>query len=150
MSVRPFRKAVRPFYPALIGSMMWSPVVFADDRTETLKSSKSEDIVVTGSYLGGAGNKTANPVQIISAKDIQKTSAISLGDYLTRLPSVGSSGTPNTRTNGGGGVSCTDLRNLGQGRVLILIDGKRTAMNAYWNVWISTLFPCSRSTGSRS
>ncbi|MGY8604609.1 TonB-dependent receptor domain-containing protein [Gluconobacter cerinus] len=130
MSVRPFRKAVRPFYPALIGSMMWSPVVFADDRTETLKSSKSEDIVVTGSYLGGAGNKTANPVQIISAKDIQKTSAISLGDYLTRLPSVGSSGTPNTRTNGGGGVSCTDLRNLGQGRVLILIDGKRTAMNA--------------------
>lgn len=91
---------------------------------------KAETIVVTGSYLRTSNNASANPVQIITARQIQQTSAISLGDYLQRLPSVGSSGTTNQVTNGGSGVSCTDIRNLGQKRVLVLIDGKRTAINA--------------------
>ncbi|NHN84010.1 TonB-dependent receptor [Acetobacter musti] len=89
-----------------------------------------ENIVVTGSFLRSNRLTSPNPVQIITAKDIQKTSAQNLGDYLARIPSIGSSGTPNSQTNGGGGVSCTDLRNMGQERVLILIDGKRTAVNA--------------------
>ncbi len=93
-------------------------------------SPKSETIMVTGSYLRSSNNSSANPVQVITAKQIQQTSATSLGDYLQRLPSVGSSGTPNQQTNGGGGVSCTDIRNFGSKRVLILIDGKRTAINA--------------------
>ncbi|WP_235075492.1 TonB-dependent receptor plug domain-containing protein, partial [Asaia sp. SF2.1] len=65
-------------------------------------TSKSETIMVTGSYLRSSNNSSANPVQIVTAKQIQQTSAVSLGDYLQRLPSVGSSGTPNQQTNGGG------------------------------------------------
>ncbi|NVN10510.1 TonB-dependent receptor [Nguyenibacter vanlangensis] len=95
----------------------------------TSGAGNAENVVVTGSFLRSSNNTAADPVQIITSRQIQQTSATNLGDYLSRLPSIGSSGTGNTQTNGGDGVSCTDLRNLGQNRVLILIDGKRTAIN---------------------
>ncbi|WP_342627611.1 TonB-dependent receptor plug domain-containing protein [Nguyenibacter vanlangensis] len=95
----------------------------------TSGAGNAENVVVTGSFLRSSNNTTADPVQVITSRQIQQTSATNLGDYLSRLPSIGSSGTGNTQTNGGDGVSCTDLRNLGQNRVLILIDGKRTAIN---------------------
>ncbi|GBR32378.1 TonB-dependent receptor domain-containing protein [Kozakia baliensis] len=89
----------------------------------------SENIVVTGSFLRTSNNTNANPVQVITAKQIQQTSASTLGDYLQRLPSIGNSGASNTQTNGFLGASCSDLRNLGSNRVLVLIDGKRAAQD---------------------
>ncbi|GAA4488558.1 TonB-dependent receptor plug domain-containing protein [Gluconacetobacter asukensis] len=86
---------------------------------------RDESILVTGSALSQRADSNANPVQTITAKDIQSTSATTLGDYLLRLPSISASGTNNTNTNGGLGMSCSDIRNLGQNRVLVLVDGKR-------------------------
>ncbi|WP_068168014.1 TonB-dependent receptor domain-containing protein [Neokomagataea thailandica] len=88
-----------------------------------------ENVVVTGSALSTARNTSANPVQIVTAKQIQNTGATTLSDFFQRLPSVGSSGTYNTQANGSGGASCLDIRNLGTNRVLVLIDGKRTTLN---------------------
>ncbi|WP_018980832.1 TonB-dependent receptor domain-containing protein [Saccharibacter floricola] len=102
----------------------------AADGEDTALASSSERLLVTGSSLGGRKGSSPNPVQTITARDIQKTSATSLGDYLSRLPSIGSSGTTNSTTNSGKGAVCTDLRNLGSQRVLVLIDGKRTTLNA--------------------
>ncbi len=94
------------------------------------QESQHENITVTGSALNStSANHNANPVQIVTAKQINMTGVTNLGDFLQRLPSIGSSGTTNSQTNGGGGASCTDIRNLGQSRVLVLIDGKRTALN---------------------
>ncbi|WP_282799803.1 TonB-dependent receptor domain-containing protein [Bombella apis] len=89
-----------------------------------------EQLTVTGSYLQGGRKTSPNPVQTITGKEIQRSAVTSLGDYLQRMPSIGSSGSPNSLTNGGKGASCTDLRNLGQGRVLVLIDGHRATLNA--------------------
>ncbi|WP_246374229.1 TonB-dependent receptor plug domain-containing protein [Gluconacetobacter tumulicola] len=91
--------------------------------------SAPESVVVTGSMLQTSNNSNANPVQIITARDIQRTSATTLSDYLQRLPSMGTSGTYNTSTNGGGGIACPDIRNLGSNRVLVLVDGKRQVQN---------------------
>ncbi|WP_336945405.1 TonB-dependent receptor domain-containing protein [Asaia sp. HN010] len=93
----------------------------------------NESITVVGSALSTANNTNANPVQIISSKQIAQTGVNNLGDFFMRLPSVGSGGTTNAVTNGGGGVSCVDLRNLGTNRVLVLIDGKRTTINGNSN-----------------
>ncbi|GBR18763.1 TonB-dependent receptor domain-containing protein [Gluconobacter japonicus] len=95
----------------------------------SIDSATQESVVVTGSALSTSNNSNANPVQIVTSKQIEQTGATTLGDYLQRLPSVGSSGTTNSQTNGTAGVSCIDLRNLGQKRVLVLIDGKRAAMD---------------------
>jgi len=92
-------------------------------------TSGAESVIVTGSALSNRANSSPNPVQIISSKQIEQTGATSIGDFLQRMPSMGASGTNNSQTNGSGGVSAPDLRNLGQNRVLVLIDGKRTAIN---------------------
>ncbi|NHN84009.1 TonB-dependent receptor [Acetobacter musti] len=89
----------------------------------------NEEVVVTGSMLRTARNTSPNPVQTITATQIQQTGVATLGDFLQRMPSIGSSGTTNNQTNGSGGSSCIDFRNMGQNRVLVLIDGKRTTMN---------------------
>lgn len=89
-----------------------------------------ETMTVTGSFLSLSKNSNANPVQTISSKQIMQTGMTNLGDFLQRMPSVGTAGTSNSETNGTGGASCTDLRNLGQNRVLVLVDGKRIAMDA--------------------
>ncbi|WP_231866652.1 TonB-dependent receptor plug domain-containing protein, partial [Acetobacter malorum] len=93
------------------------------------RSTSPENLVVTGSMLRSSNNSNANPVQIITAKDIQRTSATTLSDYLQRLPSMGSGGSYNSTTNGGGGIACPDIRNLGASRVLVLVDGKRQVQN---------------------
>jgi len=105
----------------------------AVNRSHALRSINSEtqeSVVVTGSALGTSNNTNANPVQIVTSKQIQQTGATTLSDFFQRLPSVGSSSQQNTDTNGGGGVSCTDIRNLGASRVLVLVDGKRAALNS--------------------
>ena len=95
----------------------------------SIDSGTQESVVVTGSALSTSNNQNANPVQVVTSKQIEQAGVTTLGDYLQRLPSVGSSGTTNSQTNGTSGVSCTDIRNLGQKRVLVLIDGKRAAMD---------------------
>ncbi|WP_068170665.1 TonB-dependent receptor plug domain-containing protein [Neokomagataea thailandica] len=94
---------------------------------------KDERLVVTGSALASSRNVSANPVQIVTSKQIQQTGATTLNDFLSRLPSVGSSGTTNSQTNGTRGAACADLRNMESKRVLVLIDGKRASMNGSSN-----------------
>ncbi|MGO3518028.1 MAG: TonB-dependent receptor plug domain-containing protein, partial [Acetobacter cibinongensis] len=52
----------------------------------------TEAVTVTGSFLRQGRNTSPNPVQIISAKDIQQTGVTNVGDFLQRMPSIGSSG----------------------------------------------------------
>ncbi|OAG78316.1 TonB-dependent receptor [Acetobacter malorum] len=80
---------------------------------------------VTGSYLRQGRNTSPNPVQIITSREIQQTGITNVGDFLQRMPSIGSGGLGSADTNGGDGVGCVDLRNLGSSRVLVLVDGKR-------------------------
>ncbi|QDH17588.1 TonB-dependent receptor plug domain-containing protein [Swingsia samuiensis] len=99
----------------------------------SVESTHAEEVTVTGSMLSTSRNANANPVQIVTSKQIMQSGSTTMGDFLARLPSIGSNSTNNTNTNGGGGVSCADIRNLGQQRVLVLIDGKRTAVNGSSN-----------------
>ena len=94
---------------------------------------REERVTVTGSALSSSNNTSANPVQIITAKQINQTGATTLSDFFARMPSIGGTGSNNAETNGTGGAACTDIRNLGSNRVLVLIDGKRTTLNGQSN-----------------
>ncbi|WP_062027133.1 TonB-dependent receptor plug domain-containing protein, partial [Gluconobacter albidus] len=114
-----------------------APAFSSRRRAEVLEaqgvSGGSERMVVTGSALASSNNQNANPVQIVTAKQIQQTGATTLSDFFARIPSIGGTGTNNSETNGTGGASCTDIRNLGSNRVLVLIDGKRATLNGQTN-----------------
>ncbi|GBQ70333.1 TonB-dependent receptor protein [Ameyamaea chiangmaiensis NBRC 103196] len=127
-------KAAPAAYTAAPYAPVARPVTVTNAATNraalaTTPVSSDENIVVTGSMLRTSNNTNANPVQVITSRQIQQTSAATLGDYLQRLPSIGNSGAANTQTNGFIGVSCSDIRNLGSTRVLVLVDGKRTTQD---------------------
>ena len=88
-------------------------------------SKGAENIVVTGSRLRTTNSTSESPVTIVTSAQIEHSSAQTVEDVLQRLPSIGTSGLYGTTNNGGEGASCTDLRNLGINRVLVLVDGRR-------------------------
>ena len=84
-----------------------------------------ENIVVTGSRLKTTNATSESPVVVVTSAQIEHSQAQTLEDVLQKLPEVGTSGLYSTTNNGGGGVSCIELRNLGIERTLVLVDGKR-------------------------
>ena len=85
----------------------------------------TEQVVVTGTRIQNTNANSANPLTVVTAKEIAQSSAQNVEDVLNKLPAIGSSGLYGTTNNGGVGLSCTDIRNLGITRVLVLVDGKR-------------------------
>ncbi len=102
-----------------------APIAPAGADEATASGSTAENIVVTGSRLKTSNATSESPVVEITAAQIAHTQAQTLEDVLTKLPEIGTSGLYSTTNNGGGGVSCIDLRNLGVERTLVLVDGKR-------------------------
>ncbi len=88
------------------------------------------EIVVTGSRIARPELDVANPIQAITAQDIEQTGQNNITDILLRAPalsaSVGSSLSGGRDANfGETGVNLLDLRNLGVDRTLVLVNGKR-------------------------
>ena len=85
----------------------------------------TEQVEVTGTRIQNTNANSENPLTVVTAKEIAQSSAQTIEDVLNKLPSIGTSGLYGTTNNGGVGLSCTDIRNLGINRVLVLVDGKR-------------------------
>src|SRR5690348_585277 len=107
---------------------------FAQNTTTTQNDQQQpqtlQTIVVTGSHIRRVDLETANPVVTVDAAQIQKSGAVTVGDLIQQLPAV--TGSPqNTRVNNGGGTGGTfaNLRGLGTGRTLVLVDGHRVLDN---------------------
>ncbi len=97
----------------------------ADTSAATTSNSAPENIVVTGSRIKSSNATAESPIVVVTAAEIAHTQSETLEDVLQKLPELGTSGIYSTTNNGGGGVSCVELRNLGIERTLVLVDGKR-------------------------
>lgn len=83
-------------------------------------------ISVTGSRIKRVDLASASPLVVIHRNDIERSGQTSLGDLLQDLTIAGSA--LNTQVNNGNsGFTYLDLRNLGPRRLLVLINGRRTA-----------------------
>ena len=86
----------------------------------------TERVVVTGSYIPTAETESALPVTVYTATVLQKQGANTPAEGLRQLPSfVGNTATEND-SNGGDGSAFVNLRALGSGNTLTLINGRRT------------------------
>jgi len=85
-------------------------------------------VEVTGSRIRQVDLETAQPVQVMTQEQIQKSGLVTVGDILNQLSSAGTpdfdrgGSLTSNRENGGQYIS---LRNLGSNRLLVLVDGKR-------------------------
>lgn len=86
-----------------------------------------EEIVTTGSRIRRDEFTSSTPITVISGQDILDQGAANLGEALRQQAAIGTGGFNQSSVLSGGGATSVDLRNLGQSRVLILINGRRVA-----------------------
>ncbi|MCC2954273.1 TonB-dependent receptor [Massilia sp. IC2-477] len=85
-------------------------------------------VEVTGSRIRQVDLETAQPVQVMTQEQIQKTGLVTVGDIIANMSSAGSpafskgGSLTSNRENGG---QYANLRNLGTQRLLVLVNGKR-------------------------
>ncbi|MBS0473281.1 MAG: TonB-dependent receptor [Proteobacteria bacterium] len=98
--------------------------------TAALADTAVETVVVTGSRLTQTGVAAATPTVSVNAADIAKSGHTDIGAVLAQIPQVQITGADLTPTNSnfltsGFGVWNVDLRALGPGRTLVLVNGRR-------------------------
>lgn len=91
-------------------------------------NSALQAIVVTGSRIPSPTLTSPSPLQMIYAKTLEDSGVTNVQVALEKIPAVGRPGQSRT-TNAqdtNPGISTVDLRNLGDNRTLVLIDGRRS------------------------
>jgi outer membrane receptor protein involved in Fe transport len=87
-----------------------------------------QKVQITGSRLLSPSAESPTPLQILSSADIAASGAVNLQDLLQKNPTIGTPSLSRTNSNfltSGGGVSTVNLRNLGDSRTLVLVNGRR-------------------------
>jgi iron complex outermembrane receptor protein len=114
---------------AIALSLGLSSTALAQDATEV------EAVVVTGSLIRGTPEDAALPVDVIGAEELAKQGSPTTVDLIKSLSvSNGVLGDTNqfdSRAQGSEGSGSVNLRGLGPTRTLVLINGKRMAINPF-------------------
>ncbi len=82
------------------------------------------DIVVTGSRISNPNLTSASPISVVTAQDIQIRGGSRIEDVLNTLPQSFATQTSSV-SNGSTGTATLNLRNLGDQRTLVLVNGRR-------------------------
>jgi len=104
--------------------------VVAGGPAETTPGADGEEagdrVVVTGSRLADTGFSAPTPVTQFDRELLDAQPTVSLGDVLSQMPTFrASTGPSQNQRNVGAGQNTLDLRGLGRGRTLVLVDSQR-------------------------
>lgn len=99
--------------------------------SEGADTQRRDEIVITGTRVIRDGFQAPTPLTVLTREDIQNSSpSNNIADFVNQLPSIAGSTRPaNSRLNlssGQAGINALNLRNLGEVRTLILLDGRRS------------------------
>ena len=83
-----------------------------------------EEVVITGSRIQKANLVSSSPVTQIDAQEIKFQGNVRVEDMMRNLPQVYSNQN-SSQANGATGTATLNLRNLGDNRTLVLINGRR-------------------------
>ncbi len=105
-----------------------SPAVAAPGGPQD--ASTVEAIVVVGSQIRGADVTAALPVTVLTEEQILATGAVNGDDLLRTIPQMGdvlfsAANNPQTSNAARGDVNSINLRSLGVGNTLVLLNGRR-------------------------
>jgi len=93
---------------------------FAADAEEAVL----EEVVVTGSRIQRQDLTANSPVAILKSETIKLTGTTNIEEFIRDIPQA-VPGVGSQANNGNDGGATVDLRNLGEERTLVLVDGKR-------------------------
>ncbi len=91
------------------------------------EASQLDEVVVTGSRIRRDPVNAPTPLIQVSREELLTTGQSTVIDYLATIPALANSQVPSDVTGvlGIGGLSFANLRSLGAGRTLTLVDGRR-------------------------
>ena len=87
-------------------------------------ASTVQEVVVTGSRIPHPGLTSVSPLTTVGAQDIKLQGVQNVEDLINSLPQAFADFGA-MESNGATGTATVDLRNLGDKRTLVLVDGKR-------------------------
>jgi len=107
-----------------------APAPAADAPAAQEANEKTDEIVVVGTQIRGASTTAALPVSVIDANQIDATGALSGDELFRSIPQAGDvafneANNPQTSNAARGDVNSINLRNLGVGNTLVLLNGRR-------------------------
>lgn len=102
-------------------------VAFAQSNTDAVPAddASGSDIVVTGTRISVPGLTSSSPVASTSEEQIKLQSALTVEDFSTKIPQLSGGVRQGSQGSDAFGAQVLELRNFGQSRTLILIDGTR-------------------------
>lgn len=87
-----------------------------------------QTVQITGSRIRSPNADSPSPLQVLSAADIAASGATNLQELLQKNPTMGAPTLSRTNSNfltSGGGTTTVNLRNMGDSRTLVLVNGRR-------------------------
>ncbi len=116
-----FRK-IRAYGTAAIGVLIATaisgPTALAQEQEAI------DEIVVTGSRISRSDIDANSPISVITAEQIRMFNSSNVEEFLRDMPQFVAAVGANSN-NGNNGAATIDLRDMGEERTLVLIDGKR-------------------------
>lgn len=102
----------------------------APTADEPQAASNLDDVVVVGSQIRGAAVNAALPVTVLNEEQILATGSVSGDDLMRSIPQMGdvlfsAANNPQTSNAARGDVNSVNLRSLGVGNTLVLLNGRR-------------------------
>lgn len=97
---------------------------------EPEEAASIEDVIVVGSQIRGASTTAALPVVVFDQAQIDAIGAASGDDLMRSIPQMGdvlfeAANNPQTSNSARGDVNSVNLRSLGVGNTLVLLNGRR-------------------------
>lgn len=129
--------------PFALGLALASSPALAQDATggdTDADEPAAGSIVVTGSRIARPDLEAPSPVTVVGEEQIELTGTQTLESLLNELPQV-IPGATTTSNNPSGTFGTVDLRGLGPGRTLILLDGERLPPSTTTGVVDISLIP---------
>lgn len=105
-----------------------TPMTYAGSDDQVI-----EEVIVTGSYLKRTAQDSPSPLSVITSADIEDLGAQDMAEIVATLPWQSGSQTQATTFGGEGadGRNSINLRNMGHGATLPLVNGKRQVASWY-------------------
>lgn len=98
--------------------------VVSDGTDEAI--SRLDTVTVTGTRISGTGFEAPAPITSVDAEDLRQSSPSTLAAALNNLPALVATGGPNESVGQqGSGRNSMNLRGIGVGRTLTLVNGRR-------------------------
>jgi len=122
-----FHSVAGPLVGLAAASLLPSAVLAQENSNEAI-----EEVVITGSYLKSSAKDGASPIAVVDRESIDYMGAISVADITRNLTAnSGAENVPDSFTSGTSqGTSNVNLRGLGLGSTLVLVNGRRNTLAA--------------------